>query len=114
LKARWTPKIIHVTLDQNGGTGGTSDFYFSFNEKKYYTDEDLEHLISKIVKPTREGYTFQDYYSEEMGERFVTYQNGEQRIELDTPEEDSYSKISHDLTLKARRKENEKPQPTHS
>jgi hypothetical protein len=42
------------------------------------------------------------------------YQNGEQRIELDTPEEDSYSKISHDLTLKARRKENEKPQPTHS
>jgi len=114
LKARWTPKIIHVTLDPNGGTGGTSDFYFSFNEKKYYTDEDLEHLISKIVKPTREGYTFQDYYSEEIGERFVAYQKGNQRIELDTPEEDSYYKISHDLTLKARRKENGKTQSTHS
>ena len=108
LKARWTPKIIHVTLDQNGGTGGTSDFYFSFDTKKYYTDENLTQELRKIVKPTREGYTFQDYYSDEIGERFVAYQNGNQWIELNTPEEDSYYKISHDLTLKARRKENEK------
>ncbi|MBQ7073881.1 InlB B-repeat-containing protein [bacterium] len=116
LKARRNPKIIHITLDKQGGTGGTSDFYFSFDTKKYYTDENLTQELKKIVKPTKEGYTFQDYFSEEIGERFVAYQNGNKRIELDTPEEDTYYKIANDLTLKARRKEkeNEKPQPTHS
>jgi len=70
--------------------------------------------ITKLVRPTRAGYTFQDYFSEEIGERFGVYQNADHWIELNTAEEDTYYKIDHDLTLKARRKENEKAQPSLS
>ncbi|MBQ7074069.1 InlB B-repeat-containing protein [bacterium] len=107
LQAQRTPKTIHVTLDHQGGTGGTSDFYFSFNTQKYYLDENLTQEFTRIIKPTRTGYEFQDYFSEEIGERFVSYQKTGERIELDTPIEDTYYKIGEDMTLKARRKAKE-------
>lgn len=103
LTAIWEIQKIHITLDPQGGTGGTSDFYFSFNEKKYYTDENLTQEISKVIKPQKTGYLFQDYFSESIGERFVSYEKDGTRVELDSPSEDTYYRISKNTTLKARR-----------
>ena len=103
LTAIWEIQKIHITLDPQGGTGGTSDFYFSFNEKKYYSDENLTQEISKVIKPQKTGYLFQDYFSESIGERFVSYEKDGTRVELDSPNEDTYYRISKNTTLKARR-----------
>ena len=102
LTAQWTPNKIHLTLDAYPWTWGTTDLFFLFDTKQYYDDEDMTHEISIIEKPVRTGYSFQDYYSEEIWERFLSYQNDHQRIELNHEAEDTYYKISSDTTLKAR------------
>jgi len=62
LKARWTPKTIKVSLDTNGGTGGTSAFWFKYDEVKFYSNENLTTEITTIQQPRKEGYTFINYH----------------------------------------------------
>ncbi len=60
-----------VTLDKQGGTGGTDAYWYKYNNKGkcyYYADADLSKCIDSsdgqnITVPTRTGYTFDGYYS---------------------------------------------------
>ncbi len=61
LYAEWEANKIHVTLDPNKGTGGTKEFWYIFDTKAYFTDEDLTQSLVKIEHPTRTGYTFEGY-----------------------------------------------------
>jgi len=60
----------------------------------------LQHQLSKIVRPTKAGYNFQDYYSEEKQERYLSYpDNAGNIIEF---ADDLHLDIDQNATLKAR------------
>ncbi len=71
LYAKWQPNTIKVTLDRQNGTGGTSEYYYSYGVKDkcyYYTTSALSACTdggdgSNITKPTRNGYTFGGYWT---------------------------------------------------
>nr|MCR5636196.1 InlB B-repeat-containing protein [Clostridiales bacterium] len=82
MTAQWEPNVYHVVLDNQGAvTPGTTDAYYQFNTTKtynstkyyYYTNSDCDpatHGLSSgyyITKPTKTGYTFGGYYTEENG-----------------------------------------------
>ena len=55
LYAQWKANTINVTLDQNGGTGGSTSMKITYNTAKgSYPD---------ITIPTKTGYTFNGYYT---------------------------------------------------
>ena len=53
-----TAKIIHITLDKNGGSGGTDGFYFRYNTPTYYSDAACTNQITNITRPTRAYYDY--------------------------------------------------------
>ena len=66
LIAKWEKTGIDKrTLDKNGGTGGTSEFYFW--KGGIYSDSAATKEITSITIPSKTGYTFEGYY--------VTYGN---------------------------------------
>ena len=64
LTARWTPNKITITLNKNGGSGGTDKFYYTYGINKFYSDADLTLELTSITFPTRAGYTFSHYYGD--------------------------------------------------
>ena len=83
--AVWTPNIYKVTLDKNGGTGGTSEYWYKYQTAVkhgqsgtddgglayYYTDANCTNYMINgtgtdryyhVNIPTRTGYTFEGYY----------------------------------------------------
>ena len=52
LYAKWTPSTYTVTLDPQGGSGGTSSVVATF-----------ENAMPTATAPTRTGYTFGGYYT---------------------------------------------------
>ena len=70
-----TAATYKVTLDKQGGTGGTSEYYYQYNTKGkcyYYTTSALSTCIDSsdgqhITVPTRTGYTFGGYYTGKNG-----------------------------------------------
>ena len=74
------PSIIKLTLDPNGGSGGTRVVYFKKGVNRFYTDAACTNEITTINPPTRDGYTFDQYYGDgssggENGERYI-YSDG--------------------------------------
>ena len=71
LTAKWTANVYKVTLDKQGGTGGTAEYYYQYKTKGncyYYTTSDLTVCTDSsnggtIAVPTRTGYTFGGYYT---------------------------------------------------
>lgn len=57
LYAKWTANTYTVTLDPQGGTGGSSTTNATFNA-----------VMQSITPPTRDGYIFDGYYSESNGQ----------------------------------------------
>ena len=57
LYAKWTANTYTVTLDPQGGTGGSSTTNATFNA-----------VMQSITPPTRDGYIFDGYYSEPNGQ----------------------------------------------
>lgn len=53
LYAKWTAKTSTVTLDAQGGSGGTSSVTATYDS-----------ALPTVVKPTRTGYTFGGYWTE--------------------------------------------------
>lgn len=99
LYARWTPNIYTVTLDKNGGVGGTDGpYYYKYktvgthdnsdvSDKNiyYYTDANCTQPMINgsgqdryfhVNVPTKTGYTFTGYYHKENGTQYVAA-NGE-------------------------------------
>ena len=64
LYAHWTANKIKITLDKNGGHGGTNEFYYTYGINKFYSDANLTQELTSITFPTRAGYTFSHYYGD--------------------------------------------------
>lgn len=64
LTANWTPNKITITLNKNGGSGGTAKFYYTYGINKFYSDANLTQELTSITFPTRAGYTFSHYYGD--------------------------------------------------
>ena len=61
LVAQWEPNTIKITLDKNGGTGGTDAFYYKYGINKFYSDSACTTQITTLSLPTKSGYTFMSY-----------------------------------------------------
>ena len=71
--AKWEKTGIYKrTLDKNGGAGGTSEFYYW--NGKIYSDADATNEITSITKPSKTGYTFEEYYA--------VYYTGSSNVEI--------------------------------
>ena len=65
--ANWTPKTYEVTLNKNGGSGGTSTLYGRYTDGVYLdsarTSQNMTTSNNPITIPTKTGYTFMGYYN---------------------------------------------------
>jgi uncharacterized repeat protein (TIGR02543 family) len=64
LTAQWLANTIKVLLNANGGSGGTSNFYFKYGTAKYYSDSSCSTQITSVTNPTRTGYSFSRWYGD--------------------------------------------------
>ena len=66
-----TANVITITLDNQSATSaGTQYVYYRFNTNTYYatnTSGQLSDAITSIVSPTKTGYIFGGYYTEQNG-----------------------------------------------
>ena len=62
IYARWNPQIFTITLDKQGGSGGTDKIYLKYNTG-WYSNSGATSSITTITKPTKTGYTFSGYYT---------------------------------------------------
>ncbi|MBQ7596615.1 MAG: InlB B-repeat-containing protein, partial [Clostridia bacterium] len=60
VSASWTPNVYTITLNPNGGSGGTTAIYEKY-ATGWYSNSGATTSISSITKPTRTGYTFAGY-----------------------------------------------------
>ena len=54
--------IFTITLNNQGGTGGTTTVYELYSEG-WYSDSNATNKITSITKPTKNGYKFGGYYT---------------------------------------------------
>ena len=64
VKANWSPNKIHITLDKDGGSGGTDEFWYIYNTATYYSDSDCSTQITVLDLPSKAGYIFVHYYGD--------------------------------------------------
>ena len=62
LYAKWTPKVLKITLNKNGGSDGTSTIYQKYNTG-WYSNAAGSTSITTITKPTQTGKTFDGYFT---------------------------------------------------
>lgn len=67
LYAVWQPNTYTVTLNQAGGSGGTTSVTATFDEPLPFGDD--------VKAPTRYGYTFGGYFTEQNGAGTMYYDN---------------------------------------
>ena len=96
--AQWTPKTIKLTLNMNGGSGGTTAVYYKYGTNKFYSDSACTTAITKITVPSKTGYTYTQYNGDgtsggEVNERYI-YTDGTFASDLCTD-------ITKDATLTA-------------
>lgn len=58
----WSPHVYTVTLDLQGGTGGTTTLYERYTDQ-FASDSAGGTKITAVTVPTRAGYTFAGYYT---------------------------------------------------
>ena len=98
LFAEWTPKTIKITLNKNGGTGGTTTFYYKYGINTFYSNAACTTKISKVTLPTKEYYNFTGY----VGDGTSGGNNGENYITNDgTFQSDLCTDIYKNATLTA-------------
>lgn len=62
LTLNWQPIVAQITLDKQGGNGGTDAFFQKYAEG-FYTTNACTTLLSKITAPQRGGYAFNGYFT---------------------------------------------------
>ena len=71
IYAQWERVSWKITVNRNGGTGGTASFYFKISteseEHRFFSDDQCEYAISSIELPTRSGYSCNGCYSASSG-----------------------------------------------
>ena len=64
LYAQWEAEIYTITLNKNGGTGGTSTIYLKYESGYYLNSSATGNAITSLTSlPTKNGYNFNGYYS---------------------------------------------------
>lgn len=63
--AHWTPKKLKITLNRNGATTGTPEFYEQYGEGYALTSSATDWVLTQITVPTKTGYDFAGYYDTE-------------------------------------------------
>ena len=95
-----TANVITITLDNQSATSaGTQYVYYRFNTNTYYatnTSGQLSDAITSIVSPTKTGYIFGGYYTEQNGGGTMFINN------LGQFTNNLYSTIYQDTTLYAK------------
>lgn len=61
LYAHWSYRTYSITLNKNGGSGGTNYLYYQYGSTKLYITSSSNY-VNSIVTPTRNGYDFAGYY----------------------------------------------------
>ena len=97
--AQWEANTIKLTLNKNGGSGGTDDVWYKYNTNKFYSDSACTNQITSITRPTRAGYTFKGYQGDgtcggNPNENYIAYDSTEFASDL-------CSDIYKDATLNA-------------
>ena len=105
--ANWTANIYKVTLNNgNADVAGTEEYYYQYNtlvngNTLYYTTSDLTTSFwddtkggNYIVLPSKTGYTFNGYYTEENG-------NGKKYVDETGHTVNNINKLPNDTTLYA-------------
>lgn len=95
LYTKWTPKTYTITLDRQGGTEGPTSFTVTMGDNNYSPE---------TVKPTRAGYHFEGYYTEESGEGTQIFnENGEAKANVSgyTSTYSKWDNTTEDLKLYA-------------
>ena len=64
--AIWTPNVYTITLNKNGGSGG-SDAYYEKYDVANFKELSCSTQITSITIPSRTGYTFAGYYTATSG-----------------------------------------------
>ena len=64
LYAEWIPKTITITLNKNGGTGGTTTIYYKYGINTFYSNAACTTTISKVTLPTKEYYNCTGYFGD--------------------------------------------------
>ena len=98
--AYWTKKAntITITLNKNGGSGGTSYLYYKYGTNTFYSNYACTSTISSISIPSKSGYTFSNYH----GDGSCGGSNGESYIQSNgTWYSDLCTDIYKDATLYA-------------
>ena len=75
LYAVWEAKVIPVSLNWNGGDGGTSMIYLKY-DSGWYSNSSCTSSITSITKPTRTGWTFNGYYTSTSGGAMLINSSG--------------------------------------
>ena len=74
--AKWEKTGIYKrTLDKNGGTGGTSEFYYW--NGGIYSDSSATQEITNITIPSKTGYTFVGYQTRVSSDSYVLVINND-------------------------------------
>ena len=64
LYAIWEAGIYSITLDANGGSGGTQEIWVKYGNGFYVNSSATGSPITSLTSlPTREGYTFNGFYT---------------------------------------------------
>lgn len=62
LYANWEPNVYSITLNQQGGSGGTTVIYQKYGVG-FFFDEACTQPISNVTSSGKAGYNFEGYYS---------------------------------------------------
>jgi len=65
--AHWTRVSYKLTLNDNGGTGGSVAIYNSGANANYYADDQLTTRVLSVNVPTKTGYSLLGYYQTTSG-----------------------------------------------
>lgn len=87
LSGVYTPNIYTITLDHNSGTSSQTAIYLKYNTgiyKEAACTTSMTTSANAIAVPTRTGYTFNGYYSEETDGTLLISSSGYRRSALTT------------------------------
>ena len=65
ITADWSKEIYEISLDDNGGSGGSPSKFYLWYANDFYSNAAATNQLSEVTIPTREGYTFGGYYNGE-------------------------------------------------
>lgn len=66
LYANWEPEVYEITLDKQGGSGGTDVIYEKYGVG-YFSDKKCTKAIASVSIPSLKGHAFEGYYREILG-----------------------------------------------